>query len=286
MRRTPLICASLASAMALIVPGRADAADSIKCNLAWDAATTKPSRAGYKNFLNICGSHSRASDARAWIRHHTPTPTPTSTPTPTPTPTPRRPLTASEALARGHTIGNRAEAAPYFKQACDGGIAHGCRDLGIFYDTGKIIPVDKGLAAQLYAKACEGGETDVCNNAAAYYRNGEVVPIDKARAATLYEKACEGGDAEGCFVLGKLNYSGEGVAVVNKARAAKLFEKACDLRSANACSSLGISYEYGGENWGVTANRTSAIELYRKALRLEPSLQHAKDGLKRLGVTP
>ncbi|MBX9729899.1 MAG: sel1 repeat family protein [Sphingomonas sp.] len=285
MRHAPLILGSLASALVLLAPGHADAADSIKCNLAWDAAKARSSRAGYQNFLNICGGHSRVRDARAWIRDHPPTPTPTPTPRPKPTPTPRRPLTASEVVRLAHAAygaKNYTEAARYEKQACDGGNAHGCRDLGISYQKGTGVPIDEAIAAQFLKKACEGGEVDTCQAAAAYYYSGKVVTVDKALAAQLYEKACDGKVWNACNSLGLLYDEGEGVPV-DKARAAKLIAKACDGELARGCSNLAVFYEEGR---GVTANRQTAIDLYQKALRLEPTLQDAKDGLKQLGMTP
>ena len=50
---------------------------------------------------------------------------------------------------------------------------------------------------------------------------------DYQKARKFYEKACNGGDASGCFNLGELYRTGEGVPQ-DFSKAKELYKKACD----------------------------------------------------------
>lgn len=349
MRHTPLIWGGLASALALaIVPGRAGAEDSIKCNLAWDAASAKPSRAGYQSFLKLCAGHSRASAARAWIAAHTSTPTPR--PTVVARPKPRPPLTASEepaptsipqspaSISReiktnaipletryvgpisisqslpsiiltlsdfpapGYTIefnndfqkshefarfyydkGDFKSSLYYLGEGCKKGDAAHCTSLGFMYEFGHGLQQKQpDKAFQLYDFSCNKDFAAACTNRGFLQEYGIGIDLDYNKSSKSYSQACFLGDARGCYRIGALFLSGKGVNL-ETATAARFFDIACRGNDAEGCSSLGYLSEIGS---GVSASKTFAIELYRKALRLEPTLQHAKDGLKRLGQTP
>ena len=47
-----------------------------------------------------------------------------------------------------------AKAIHYYQLACDAGYASNCYDLGIIYETGKLVPQDIEQARALYKKAC------------------------------------------------------------------------------------------------------------------------------------
>ncbi len=68
---------------------------------------------------------------------------------------------------------------------------------------------------------------------------------------------------------------------VGSARAIADFDRAIALRShfASAYVNRGAAYENKGD-------KEQAIADFRKALKINPSYQKAKEGLKRLGVTP
>ncbi|MFP2907098.1 tetratricopeptide repeat protein [Pyxidicoccus sp. 3LFB2] len=78
-------------------------------------------------------------------------------------------------------------------------------------------------------QACEGGDASVCVNLGLAYAHGQGAPQDFRRAAALFEKACEGGAAMGCSGLGVLYAQGKGVAP-NMLRAVSLYRKACERR--------------------------------------------------------
>ena len=114
----------------------------------------------------------------------------------------------------------------------------------------KYVVLDKsGIESSFDAKkAYEQGET--------FYNNKE---YDKA--AELYKKACDGGNMSGCFNLGIMYASGNGVEK-NFGKAAELFKKACNGGDMLGCSNLGFMYAHGN---GVEKDLGKAVELYKKA---------------------
>jgi hypothetical protein len=95
-------------------------------------------------------------------------------------------------------------AAALYGQACDGGEAHGCGNLGFLYETGNGVEKDGARAVALYKQACEGGDAHGCGNLGFMYEAGNGVGKDDARAAALYKQACDGGHASGCTSLSRL----------------------------------------------------------------------------------
>jgi TPR repeat protein len=75
-------------------------------------------------------------------------------------------------------------------------------DEGYKYDTGQGVSIDKSRAVQLYTDACNGGAATGCHNLGLLYYNGEGVPQNKAAAAQLFIRACDEGYADDCNHLG------------------------------------------------------------------------------------
>ncbi len=63
------------------------------------------------------------------------------------------------------------------------------------------VPVDNAQAAGFYRKACNGGFMDGCVALGLMMDQGEGMPADKAQAAVLYKKACDAGNHMGCTML-------------------------------------------------------------------------------------
>ncbi|MBO7381126.1 MAG: sel1 repeat family protein, partial [Neisseriaceae bacterium] len=104
--------------------------------------------------------------------------------------------------------GNYTQAAKLYEQACHGGNAGGCYNLGVLYGKGKGVKQDYAQAAKLYEQTCNGGIAQGCNNLGLLYKNGQGVKQNYVQAAKLYEKACNGGAASGCSNLGVLYADG------------------------------------------------------------------------------
>ena len=57
-------------------------------------------------------------------------------------------------------------------------------------------------ARTLFDQACKGGHATGCFNLGLMFDKGEGGPQDLARARTFFDQACKGGHATGCFNLG------------------------------------------------------------------------------------
>ena len=112
-------------------------------------------------------------------------------------------------------------------QACNGGDASSCFNLGVMFASGDGVEENKARAVQLFEKACDGGEAQGCSNLGFMYSKGNGVEQNKARAVQFYQKACDGSNAGSCFNLGLMYSKGDGLEQ-NKARAVQMYGKACD----------------------------------------------------------
>ena len=130
-----------------------------------------------------------------------------------------------------------SEARHFAEQACDGGSAESCVNLGWLYDTGHGVRRDESRAASFYQRACDGGSAEGCFNLGADYDAGKGVAPDHAQGAALFEKACDGGNAEGCGDLGEHYAKGLGVAQ-DSAKGTLLLEKGCSGGDQGSCDRL------------------------------------------------
>ena len=74
-------------------------------------------------------------------------------------------------------------------QACDGGDALSCFNLGVMYYKGDGVEQNKVLAVQLFRKACDGGGASGCFNLGVMYRNGDGVVKNETTAADYLRRA-------------------------------------------------------------------------------------------------
>ena len=174
--------------------------------------------------------------------------------------------------------GNYAQAAEWFEQACNGGVADGCFSLGFLYANGQGVKQNYAQAAEWYEQACNGGSVTGCYNLGLLYDNGQGVEQSYAQAARLFEQACNGGAAKGCSGLGSSYKNGQGVKQ-NYAQAAKLYEQACNGGVVEGCFNLGSLY-YNGQ--GKRQDFSTAKEYYGKACDL--GNQQGCDAYKELNI--
>jgi hypothetical protein len=130
-----------------------------------------------------------------------------------------------------------SEAMHLAEQACDGGSADSCVNVGWLYETGHGVARDYSRAASFYQRACDGGSAEGCFNLGADYDAGKGVALNYAQGAVLFQKACDGGSAEGCGDLGELYAKGLGVAQ-DSAKGTLLLQKGCSGGDQKACSQL------------------------------------------------
>ena len=94
---------------------------------------------------------------------------------------------------------------------------------------------DYQKATQLFQKACDSGNAGGCFGLGLLYQSGQGVNQDYQKAAQLYQKACDSGEAVGCFGLGFLYKNGQGVRQ-DFSTAKQYYGKACDLGFQIGCN--------------------------------------------------
>lgn len=104
--------------------------------------------------------------------------------------------------------GNYAQAAELFEQACHGGVAQGCFNLGVLYDNGQGVKQNYAQAAKLWEQACNDDHAWSCYNLGMLYHNGQGKRQNKSTAKKYFAKACDLGDQYGCVDYKKLNIQG------------------------------------------------------------------------------
>ncbi len=89
---------------------------------------------------------------------------------------------------------NFTEARNWYEKAANAGIADAEFGLGLMYDLGNGVPVDRAAALRWYGKAAEGGNASaVCNMGILYY-NGEGVKVDRVLAHQYFLIAIQMGE--------------------------------------------------------------------------------------------
>jgi hypothetical protein len=142
----------------------------------------------------------------------------------------------------GLELGNTAEGAAAYEQACDAGNPLACTNIGWMAQNGVGIHTDLEAAVRLYKRGCDGsacsGRNDLgCLNLGRLYRDGVGVKQDDERAMSLFHLVCDYGSeaaARACFNAGAL-YEDRHEA----ARAVPYYQRACDKKDAEACQRLG-----------------------------------------------
>ena len=96
---------------------------------------------------------------------------------------------------------DNARARTLFEQACDGGDAKACFEVGYMCVTGWGGSSDYTQARVFYEKACTAGDARGCLNLGFLFGAGKGGPRDSERAQALYEQACQTGESSACSRL-------------------------------------------------------------------------------------
>jgi len=84
-------------------------------------------------------------------------------------------------------------------RACRQGWAAGCGSLAAFYIDGRgPVPVDKPRAAALWEQACAGGHARSCSNIGFMFNVGDGVVKDSGKARVYLKRSCDLGFASAC----------------------------------------------------------------------------------------
>jgi TPR repeat protein len=122
-------------------------------------------------------------------------------------------------------------------KACKGGHERSCGSLGILYQLGKGVAVDKKKANTLYEGACEADVTFACAFWASAMVAADAAPKDVERARKIFPKGCTDDFPFGCFVYGAACANGQlGDDYVD--RAMDLERRACEHGYGDACTLL------------------------------------------------
>jgi len=155
-----------------------------------------------------------------------------------------------------------------FERACDAGYGPGCREAGGLFVTNALGHLEdapqRGLA--FFRHGCDLGETDACYNGAIMVDEGMGVPKDRPLAARLYDAACAGDDAESCAAASYLFLVGKKGVDRDEAHALELAEKACALDAAWGCHLAGVIYMDG---LGLERDYAEATVRFARACVLE-----------------
>ncbi|WP_298285678.1 tetratricopeptide repeat protein [Novosphingobium sp.] len=134
------------------------------------------------------------------------------------------------------------------EQACLGGDAVDCDELGMRHLRGDGTAKDPKNATSYFQRACDRGDAPGCFNLGESYQFGDGVPKDPANAAVFYLRACDGREKKGCSELALSYRSGNGVER-NDAKAALYADRSCALKSPLGCAILGMVYADGVEGY-------------------------------------
>lgn len=176
----------------------------------------------------------------------------------------------------GVNIGSEnKDAAPPYEQACDGGNALACTNLGWMYQFGHGVRADAGEAVRLYRRGCEGsrctGPNNVgCVNLGRMLLEGTGAPADPFQATRIFREVCDRGSkgddyaedvARACSLAGTAFLIGKG-AVKDIQQALTLLEKGCAAGDPFGCYNLGTIYDNGDD---VKQDRARAVTYYQRA---------------------
>jgi hypothetical protein len=113
-------------------------------------------------------------------------------------------LGVDESLGEGGAAQDFAAAHEHFTLACEGGVAKGCRYVGVLYFEGSLGSPDAVSALQWFDRACKLGDPESCFNAGVLIVDGVTGSVDLELASAYMAHACELGDADGCTAVDKI----------------------------------------------------------------------------------
>ena len=126
-------------------------------------------------------------------------------------------------------------------RSCAAGDPHGCASFAGFYreigwNWGRSWLLF-AKAATLFSARCDGGDAEACYSLGVQYDEGEGLAVDRSKAAALYQKACDANEGDGCQHLGDMYWYGIGFKE-DKPRGMVLLKRGCNLGSKWACERL------------------------------------------------
>ena len=175
------------------------------------------------------------------------------------------PAKTAEEANRQYDLEEYDAAADLYEEACDGGEASACTQLGGMRELGEGVSQDFGAARELYAKGCEGNDGRGCTLLGRLYLQGKGTAQSDADATRAFEKACEASHPAGCGEYGTSLWRGRGVQADPK-RGKEVLKMACAHGYGEGCFALGVLFRMGDE--GVAKNAISADAFLKRGCEL------------------
>lgn len=169
-----------------------------------------------------------------------------------------RSTAANEALARPAPTNDLERSAPRVQKSD----AEAQYELGLRYQEGDGVPMDKEKAVACFRRAAEQGNAAAQNRMGIAYSTGDGVPTNSVEAVKWYRRAAEQGDVDGEHRLGIMYEIGEGVDK-DDTESVKWIRKAAEQGDAYGQAALGDAYRDGR---GVVGNFSEAVKWYRKVI--------------------
>ena len=158
---------------------------------------------------------------------------------------------------------DREQAEQWYQKAIVAGASNGYFMLGQCYESGIGRPQDFDRAAQTYQLGVDHGDDDCLYSLAACYRSGRGVPQDPHRAIELFKRAAAVGSVEAMLQLGRYYRSGRDGVEPNPEAAFDWFVAAAeaDPEDSGAIGMMADAYAHG---IGVAVNLELAVFWYKK----------------------
>jgi TPR repeat protein len=155
-------------------------------------------------------------------------------------------LGVDESMGLGGATQDYGAALEHFTAACEGGLAAGCRYVGMLHVEGKLGNPDPASALTWFETGCKKDDSDSCFNAGVLIIESGVGG-DLDAAAAYMTHACELGDTDGCAAVAKLAEAATATAL---AQASKIPDANLQVGSATVngftVESLECRVEGGG----------------------------------------
>jgi len=170
----------------------------------------------------------------------------------------------SQTFAEGkaaYQIKDYEKALEIFRPLAEQGDSDAQATLGIMYEFGRGVPIDKKVAMEWYIKAAMQGNPNVQHDIGVKLFQGQGMKQDYEQAAYWWEQSASAGIADSQFNLALMYYRGLGIEQDYK-QASKLFLAAAKQGHANAQYSLGVMHAFGQ---GMEKDNFQALTWFRKS---------------------
>lgn len=155
-----------------------------------------------------------------------------------------------------------AQAYPLLKELAESGHPAAQNDLGVMYDRGLHVPVDKEVSFYWCEKAAEGGNGAAMDNIGKAYLTGDGVEVNCKMAVFWFEKGVQKSIVESAFNLSNMYYEGEtGCLDQDIERSSELMAMASKSTSLLSKFAKGLIFYRG---LGVEKDYVSAYNIFKE----------------------